>query len=284
VGPYPCGNRFASPKNKENPLAARVSVSSREIFRAVRSGMAEVFSRLRGLSVIGFSIYVAFEAAEAPIGPDDVLLRDTMDVIRDVLLVPVSIAIYRLLILGEVTSRYRFALDTSPRFQRIAGWTILLSALYAIPLLALSQFALSLLTPSNSSHTIALLVAGIAAIVASFAVAVRMAIFFPAIASDASGATIGSAVADTRGQVWLILKAFLIALLPLLMVSAAMVGMESFDAIGDISDLSMWSALPRIMLAGAIGFLTQAASVVMAARLFDWIGDRVKGGAQNQVG
>ena len=284
MGPYPCHNSFAVPRNKENPLPARVSVSFRDIFRAVWNGLAEVFSGLRGLSVIGFSIYLAFEAAEVPIGPDDVLLRDTIDAIRDVLFVPFDIAIYRLLILGEVTSRYGFALDTSPRFQRIAGWTILLSVLYAIPLLALKQFALNLLTPSNSSHTIALLVAGIATIVASIAVAVRMAIFFPAIASDASRATIGSAMADTRGHVWLILKAFFIVLLPLLMVSAAMVGMESFDAIGDISDLSMWSALPRIMLAGTIGFLTQAANAVMAARLFDWIGDRVKGGASSAPG
>ena len=128
--------------------------------------MAEVFSRLRGLSVIGFSIYLAFEAAEGPIGPDDVLLRDTIDCIRDVLLVPFDIAIYRLLILGEVTSRYRFALGTSSRFQRIAGWTISLSALYAIPMLTLSLPA-----PSDLGTAIALLVAGIAAMVAGIAVA-----------------------------------------------------------------------------------------------------------------
>jgi hypothetical protein len=33
-----------------------------------------------------------------------------------------------------------------------------------------------------------------------------------------------------------------------------------------------------------VGLLTDAASIVLAARLFNWIGDRVKGDAQNQVG
>jgi hypothetical protein len=257
-------------------LAARVSVSSVEIFRAVWSGMAEVFSRLRGLSVIGFSIYLALEAAEAPIGPDDVLLRDTMDCIRDVLLIPFDIAIYRLLILGEVTSRYRFALDTSPRFQRIAGWTILLSAFNAIPMLTLNLPA-----PSNLGTAIALLVAGIATMVAGIVVAIRIAIFFPAIGSDAPDATLGSALADTRGHVWLIGKAFLIVFLPQQVVTLAMIGLASFGMVDDISDLSMWSALPRIVLIGTIDFLTLAAGAVMAARLFDWIGDRVKGGASS---
>jgi hypothetical protein len=33
-----------------------------------------------------------------------------------------------------------------------------------------------------------------------------------------------------------------------------------------------------------VGFLTDAASIVLATRLFDWIGDQVKGDAQNQGG
>ena len=59
--------------------------------------MAEVFARLRGLSIIGFSICLAFEAAVALNGPDDTLLLDTVAGIKDVLLVPFDIAIYRLL-------------------------------------------------------------------------------------------------------------------------------------------------------------------------------------------
>jgi hypothetical protein len=260
-------------------LAARSSVSSKEMLRAVWSGMAEVFSRLRGLSIIGFSIYLAFEVAEASIGPDDSLLRDTLDCIRDVLLVPFDIAIYRLLILGETTSRFSFALDTSSRFQRIAGWTIGLWAFNTLPLHALSQ-----VTPSDLSRTIAIhLVASIAAMVASIAVAVRIAILFPAIASDARGATIGSTLADTSGRFWFILKAFLIVFLPLLVVTIALVGLASLGVVSDVSDLSL-SALPHVLLIGIVGFLTQAASAVMASLLFDWIGDRVKGAPSSAPG
>jgi hypothetical protein len=235
--------------------------------------MAEVFSRLRGLSIIGFSIYLVFEAGEASMGPDNSLLRDILDCIRDVLLVPFDIAIYRLLILGEVTSRYGFGLNT--RFQRIAGWTIGLWLLNNIAL-----HVMSLVTPSDFIKTIVIL----AAWIASIAVAIRIAILFPAIASDARGATIRSALADTRGRVWFILKASLIVFLPLMVVTIAMLGLASLGVVGDVSDPSTWSALPQVMLIGIIGFLTQAANAVLASLLFGWIGDRVKGTPSSSPG
>lgn len=238
--------------------------------------MAEVFARLRRLSIIGFSIYLAFEAAEAYIGPDASLLSNTLDGIRDVLLVPFDIAIYRLLILGEVTSRYSFALDTSSRFQRIAGWTIGLWAFTALPL-----HALSLPTPSDLSQATAVVTACIAAIVVGIAVAVRVAILFPAIASDATGATVGSALADTSGRSRFILKTFVIVFLPLWMV---VIGLASLGVISDVPDLSSWSALPSIVLSATIGFFTQAAYAVVASLLFDWIGDRVKGAPSGAPG
>jgi hypothetical protein len=242
--------------------------------------MAEVFARLRGLSIIGFSIYLAFEAAKASIGPDDTLLSNTLDGIRDVLLVPFDIAIYRLLILGEVTSRYGFALDTSSRSQRIAGWTIGLWAFNTLPLQAL----MSLPTPSDLSQAIAVVVACIAAIAAGIAVAVRIAILFPAIASDARRATIGSALADTSDRSWFILKAFVIVFLPPGMVTIGMVGLASLGVVSDVSDLSSWSAFPGIVFIATIGFLTQTASAVVASLLFDWIGDRVKGAPSGAPG
>jgi hypothetical protein len=54
--------------------------------------------------------------------------------------------------------------------------------------------------------------------------------------------------------------------------------------IGDVYDLSDWSALPRIMPMASVGFFDGRGCIVLAAELFDWIGDRVKGDAQNQVG
>jgi hypothetical protein len=70
----------------------------------------------------------------------------------------------------------------------------------------------------------------------------------------------------------------------LLLATIMLAGLAWRGTISDVDDLSDWSAFPRIILIGSIGFLTDAASVVTAARLFDWIGDHVKGAAQNQVG
>ena len=241
--------------------------------------MAEVFARLRGLSIVGFLIYLAFEVAVVFIGSDDLLLSNIVDDIRDVLLVPFDIAIYRLLILGEVTSRYSFVLDTSSRFQRIAGWTIGLSALNSLPL-----YATSLPAPSTLGQAVAVIVVCIAAIVAAIAVAVRIAILFPAIASDAEGATLGSVLADTSGRSWFILKVLVIVFLPLGMLLTGMVGLASLGVVSDVPDLSSWFALPGIALTGTIGFLTEVAGAVMASLLFEWIGDRVKGAPSGAPG
>jgi hypothetical protein len=57
-------------------LAARSSASSGDIVRTVGSGMAEVSVRPRGPSMIGFSIYLAFEIVETSIAPG--MLRDIL--------------------------------------------------------------------------------------------------------------------------------------------------------------------------------------------------------------
>jgi hypothetical protein len=79
------------------------------------------------------------------------------------------------------------------------------------------------------------------------------------------------------------LKAYFIVFLPLLLVTMVL-ALAWRGTISDVDDVSDWSAFPRTMLIGSVGFLTDAASTVLAARLFDWIGDRVKGDAQNQIG
>jgi hypothetical protein len=255
-------------------LAARSSASSGDIVRAVGSGMAEVFVRLRGPSMIAFSIYLGFEIIETSIAPGLSLPRDILGATRDVLLLPFCIAIYRLLILGEVTSQYSLAI-LLPGFQRLLGWTIVLWSVINLP-----PHVVNLITSSDAINGIA----NIVFMVLSVMLTVRIAILLPAIAVDASGATLGSALADTSGRSWLILKAYFIVFLPLLLVTIMLAALAWRGTISDVDGVSDWSAFPRIMLDGSIGFLTDAAYVVLAARLFDWIGDRVKGDAQNQVG
>lgn len=223
------------------------------------SGIAEVFARLRGPSVIGCSIYLVFEIVEASIPSDNSMLRDIVDVTKDVLLLPFYIAICRLLILGESTSQYSFWIFI-PRFQRLLGWTIGLWAVINLP-----PHVVNLITSSHAINPIATIVFMVLGVMLT----IRITILFPAIAV---GATLQSALADTSGRSWLILKAYFLVFLPLLLATMVLAAWR--DTIGDVYDLSDWSALPRILLMGSIGFLTDAASAVMAARLFDWIGDR----------
>jgi asparagine N-glycosylation enzyme membrane subunit Stt3 len=114
--------------------------------------MAEVFARLRGPSMIGFPIYLVFEIVEASIPSGNSLLRDILDATRDVLLVPFCIAIYRLLILGEITSQYSFWIFI-PSFQRLLGWTIGLSAVINLP-----PHVVNLIASSEATRAIATVV------------------------------------------------------------------------------------------------------------------------------
>ena len=121
-----------------------------------------------------------------------------------------------------------------------------------------------MITDSEGADAIATIVTAVVVII----ILLRMAILFPAIAVDAPGATLRNAIADTKGQIWLIVKTLLMVLLPLLAVVAA-VGLTS-----DYAGLpASWEAAKDSVLE----FLATMALAVAAARLFDWIGHQVKG-------
>ena len=225
--------------------------------------MVEVFVRLRFLSLIGFLIHLVagILGLIAPVTTGgDPGLREGLDLIKSVLVVPLEIAIYRLLILGEATSAYNFAISAS-RFQRLLGWTIAVWALGNLP-----PYLMGLIAPSEGANAIATIATTIVTII----LAVRLAILFPAIAVDASGALLGNALADTKGRSWLILKSYLIVLLPVLIGSLA-VGL-----ISDFADLPSWWSVARIAFDSPLDFLLTVLVTVVASRLFDWIGHQVK--------
>jgi hypothetical protein len=255
-------------------LAARSSASLGIIFRTIWGDVAGVFARLRTLSTIGLSIYLAFEilGLAAPVTANNPVLRDLLDAIRSILILPFEIAIYRLLLLGEATSHYNFAISTS-RFQRMFGWTLGLWALVNLPPYLLDAF--------TSFDGVKVLVT-IASAVIIIVVMLRLAILLPAIAVDASGASARNSLADTRGRVWFIFKVSLLPLLPLLLITVLEVAFVSRDnATSDPS--SLWT-LPRAAFDASLGFMFAVLTTVIASRLFDWIGDRLKGDAQDQAG
>jgi hypothetical protein len=61
------------------------------------------------------------------------MLAEVFDLMGTIVLVPFEIAIYRLLILGEAASGYRFDIS-AVRFQRMLGWTAGFWLLGNIPL------------------------------------------------------------------------------------------------------------------------------------------------------
>ena len=228
--------------------------------------MVNVLVRLRFLSLIGFLIYLVAGLVE-PATADNPAPREGLDLIKNILILPLEIAIYRLLILGEATSSYKLAIFDL-RFQRLLGWTVGLWALLNLP-----PYLPGLITPSEDANAIAT----IATVVVAIALVVRIAVLFPAIAVDAPGASLGNALADTRGRSWLVVKCYFIVLLPVLLVLVLMVGLAAFGLVSDVPDLSTGWGIMRAVFVSAIELLIAVLTPVAASRLFDWIGHQVKG-------
>jgi len=130
--PHNCRDKFTESRHK--PLVAQSYVSVGVIFRSMWNGMVEVLVRLRILSLVGLLIYlfVGILGLVAPTTTDNPVFREGLDAIKTVLILPLEIAIYRLLILGEGTPGYNLAI-LNPRFQRLLGWTLGLWALSTLP-------------------------------------------------------------------------------------------------------------------------------------------------------
>jgi len=251
-------------------LAAIASIPTSVILRTVWNDINEVFFRLRGQAVIALAIVVAF----AIIGSVTAISKSPMvseafGLTSSIALLPFEIAIYRLLILDEPAFGYSFALSTV-RFQRMLGWTVAIWALTTIP---------TYLPGAMTSSDGASLLVGIALIVVGIALMVRLAIFLPAIAVDAPGASIGNAFADISGHVWFVIKAYVVVLLPFIVVIIPAGLLTSLGGMTDVSR-SGGSALAANALFAAVGFLAVICGTIVSARLFMRIGDRVKGGGE----
>lgn len=256
-----CRDQFAEPKDKS--LADQPDLSFGATFRSVWNGMLDVFVRLRFLSLVGLLIYLAVGILGfvAPVIADNPVLREGLDAIKTILILPLEIAIYRLLILRETTSGYDFGIF-APRFRRLLGWTVVLWALITLP-----PYLPGLITPSEDADSIATIATAIVVVV----VLVRLAILFPAIAVDAPGASLRHVLADTKARSWLILKSFFIVLLPVL------AGFLAVGLISDLDDLPSWWSAARIALNSPLELLATVLAAATASRLFGWIGHQVKG-------
>jgi hypothetical protein len=164
---------------------------------------------------------------------------------------PVCIAIHRAIILGEITSAYRFS-PFDARLVRFTGWSMLFLVAYSVPEAAA-------LAAGRDSGGFVFLPLFTAAIMLS----VRLVVLLPAVAVDAPGASPGRALADTRDHTWRILAVILLLMLPLYAAVAVLARSIGVDSTG----AAVLSAVTALLVEG----LMQA----NAARFYRWIGDQV---------
>jgi hypothetical protein len=237
------------------------------ILRTVWDDLGELSVRLRSQSIIACASAAFFALIGAiPAISDNRMLADVFDLMGTFVLVPFEIAIYRLLILGEAASGYRFDISTV-RFQRMLGWTAGFWLLANIPIHLPGAIA-----SSDGAETIISVV--LFALVV-FAV-LRLTILVPAIAVDAPGTSLRNAFADTGGHAWLIVKAYFIAVLPFILIVISIAGLAWLGGAHDIFGRPGNGSLAASVFFGALGFLIWTCCVVVSARLFMKIGDRVK--------
>jgi len=192
-------------------------------------------------------------------------------------LTPYAIAVHRFIILGEKTTSYRIA-STEPKFRRFFGWSLVF---------------LVLSSATQQSFDVDVVLGGpvLALAVLAFVFAIRAIVLYPAVAVDAPGANWRQAIADTRGHAWRILFIILGAILPLvivalivwLLVAGVAMSVLSF-IIGDaeMGPGSLWVMLLLLYLFVVVGLLlAYTLLVVIASRLYQRIGVRVKGVANN---
>ena len=143
---------------------------------------------------------------ELPLGLDM-----TLNMLRAIIMVPVSIAIYRFVVLDEAASGYSFDLNQA-RVRRFLKWNVALVAVSFVPLLLAAGIA-----SDKATSTVSLF-----SFVVMFYVLIRLFVLFPAIAVDAPQADWQSAVAETRGHAWYILATILTIWLPIVFIGLSL--------------------------------------------------------------
>jgi hypothetical protein len=256
-------------------LAAIRSVPISVILRTVWNDLGEIFVRLRREAIIAFSVVVTLGIiGSAPAISRNPVLAEAFSLISMIAILPFEIAVFRLLILDEAAPGYQFAISTL-RFRRMLGWTLAFWAISSIP---------TFLPPVVASFEAAMAIGSIAAVVMFFIVIVvmlRIVILLPAIAVDAPAASIGNVFADTRGHAWFILKAYFAVMLPFFLIFI-LAGVLAWLAGGSrVFSGSCSGPVAVNAIFSSLGFLAAISAMIVQARLFMRIGDRLKGDAES---
>jgi hypothetical protein len=254
----------------ETPEALAFSTAVLSAWRDVRDALTALFTP----ALIAFLILLALFIVKARVMPTGLVMENLFyEAVKAFLMTPYAIAVHRFIILGEKTTTYRIA-PSEPRFRRFFAWSLALS------MLANAGAAISLMLPGYTVlNAILESVFGIAAIV----VGIRAIVLFPAVAVDAPGANWRQAMADTDGHAWQIFFIIVAVALSLFVVAGlAWVAIrfsildESViapkDPMGRFWTPSLW----QMAFWAIVGLFMYTLAVVIASRLYQWIGIRVK--------
>lgn len=267
---------FVHSKEGQKSLAALASVPLGVVFRTVWNDLGEIFVRLRRQFIVALSIVVVLGIiSSTPAIPRNPVVSEAFSLISMIAMLPFEIAVFRLLILDEAATGYQFALSTV-RFRRMLGWTLAFWALTTMP-------ALTGGLPASQAGRTIVAIAMLVLFAILIVVMLRIVILLPAIAVDAPGASIGNVFADTRDHLGFILKAYLAVMLLFLltlMLATVLLGLGGgFSVLGRSGNAVAVGAIFT-----ALGFLGVIPVMIVQARLFMRIGDRVKGGAESAGG
>ena len=239
------------------PIPHAVGLAYRDLGAVIRD--------LGGLVVIAFAVTAATRIPAALLARTlpmetnaPILLGFVSGLVSTFLLTPYFIAIHRFIILGEAGVGYALT-ARALRFQLYFTCWAAFSAATAAPLFVMRTWPATPLFGLVAVWIIVVMVAGL-----------RLMVLFPAIAVDAPGASVANALADTRGRTWRILAIALLAALPVMMIGllirqAGRIGMDQGTA----------GLILRVAVAGVASTLELTLFVVIASRLYQWLGNRL---------
>ncbi len=183
------------------------------LMAAYRDGWRLLFP-LRTIIISGLLILLAISVA-AELVPhrlwDQQLSGEALGLLQDAvwafLLTPIVIAIYRFVILGEVTPNYGLDIG-EPAFRLMFIWLFGLRVFSELPYTLLGALQALGFSPQATAIPFAI------ALIVATAVLLRLTILYPALAVEAPGATAPHAFADSKGQGLRIFAILLLALVP----------------------------------------------------------------------
>jgi hypothetical protein len=178
-----------------------------------------------------------------------------------IVIAPMSVAVYRFVLLGEIAPRLSTALGLRPLAAFLRA-TLLLNGLTLAVYLGGAAFAEAAGPPMG---TLVVVVAFAVTIVLN----VRLTLLFPAIAREAPGATWPRAIMDTAGQGWRIFAVLALCSLPFLFAGLPIDGL-----VREVAPMRP-TGLILIAMAAVLEVAWTVVLVIAAARMYETLGQRL---------